>query len=78
MGQDLDDTVDGVSDIEAITGQCVVLEWKVGAHEQGSGGGGKNRKQSRTQAGGELSHMGWEAPIRPSTSNSLKIRSCWW
>lgn len=41
-------------------------------------GGGKNRKQSRTQAGGELSHMGWEAPIRPSTSNSLKIRSCWW
>lgn len=39
MGQDLDDTVDGVSDIEAITGQCVVLEWKVGAHEQGSGGG---------------------------------------
>lgn len=44
MGQDLDDTVDGVSDIEAITGQCVVLEWKVGAHEQGSGGGGKEQK----------------------------------
>lgn len=64
MGQDLDDTVDGVSDIEAITGQCVVLEWKVGAHEQGSGGGGE-RTENSPGLRLEVSSVTW-AGRRPS------------